>query len=136
LVTALAINQTVNVTAKDAAGNISPIKPLVATGVAKMMFASAALTTDVDAHNTIVAYAAETNRLSDSGNISNAALAGSKDDFGLTVMPRISDKYISGGTGINALIQAMASFEPAAGVDVRNRTVSVDQHQIVLTVGS
>jgi Ca2+-binding RTX toxin-like protein len=36
----------------------------------------------------------------------------------------------------DALIQAMASFDPAAGMDTRYRAVSVDQHHLVLAVGS
>ncbi len=57
LAIALTLNQTVNVTAKDAAGNVSAIKSLIASGTASSMFAATALTSNRDAQSTLVANA-------------------------------------------------------------------------------
>ncbi|MGV8835104.1 flagellinolysin [Cellvibrio sp.] len=134
--TALAINQTVNVTAKDAAGNVSPIRPVVAPATANKMLATPQFATNLGIFETVAAYASEKASLAAFGNHTETVITSATSDSFAATLPNNIDRYISGKVDINALIQAMASFEPAVGVDIRNRIVSVDQHQVILATSS
>jgi Ca2+-binding RTX toxin-like protein len=134
--TALAINQTVNVTAKDAAGNVSPIRPAVAPAMANKMLARPQFANNLGILETVAAYASEKASLAAFGNHTETVIASATSDSFAATLPDNRDRYISGNVDINALIQAMASFEPAVGVDIRNRIASVDQHQVILATSS
>ncbi|MDR7090211.1 Ig-like domain-containing protein [Cellvibrio fibrivorans] len=134
--TALAINQTVNVTAKDAAGNVSPIRPVVAPAMANKMLARPQFANNLGILETVAAYAIEKASLAAFGNHTETVIASATSDSFAATLPDNRDRYISGNVDINALIQAMASFEPAVGVDMRNRIASVDQHQVILATSS
>ncbi len=129
--TALTVNQTVNITAKDAAGNVSLPKSLTVTAVAKNLIPSSVLAATFDLGSMIASYEAE---------FENDAV------FESNKVGRVADETIamqdelknlrSGGVNVDSLVQAIASFDPTAGMSLRNKSIPIDQHNLMLAVES
>lgn len=129
--TALTVNQTVNITAKDKAGNISLPKALTVSAVAKNLIPSSVFAARFDLGSMIANYEAE---------FENDAV------FENSKMGRVADETIamydelknlrSGGVNIDSLVQAIASFDPTAGMSLHIKSLPIDQQNLMLAVES
>lgn len=129
--TALTVNQTVNITAKDAAGNISLPKSLTVSAVAKNLIPSSVLAARFDLGSMIANYEAEF----ENDAVFENSKSGRVADETITLHDELTNLR-SGGVNIDSLVQAIASFDPTAGMSLHNKSLPIDQHNMMLAVES
>ena len=139
LSTALIVNQTVNVTAKDTAGNISPPKPITVLTAANMTL------TDIGYENSVMGSYRLSGLLLQSDlnqnysgeekNISESLFGSPKEHsvFALTAQNQPIKPYPQ---QLGVLIQSMAAFAPSSGVERHLSEQRVNDLSQLLAVGA
>lgn len=139
LSTALALNQVVSVTAKDAAGNISPVKSITAPAAAKAAFADTGYENlQMGPHRLVglLAQVDSSNTQSNQGkNIPDSWFGSPGERVTYNLVAR--DQPIKPhAQQLGTLIQSMAAFAPSSGVERHLSERSVNNPALLLAVGT